>query len=231
MYNFEWTLVEDLQPNYVRFFFSFSQIPDRRYFKFEEVQMAERELNTEVKLWPGLCPGDREDLFNYCNRTCFTYSSLVLPDKAVQWLRFYISMNRLNWVMTKSGLIVRVCLCVRVWTCFPFEADSCLCLCFPVTWSWWLTLGKCISAMIGGVTVTPPRDNHIVSTTKLEEGNAYTHLVMHTHTVHALREVLLRKRPCSCPSAEWSKGNAFKYRNINTCTHLHTVVTTCVNGP
>ena len=55
-------------------------------------------------------------------------------------------------------------------------------------------------------------------------------MLTHTHTVHAHREVLLRKRPCSPVSAEWSKGNAFKHRNINTYTHLHTVVTACLQG-
>lgn len=50
---------------------------------------------------------------------------------------------------------------------------------FPLSWSWWVSQGKCISAMKDGVKLTPPR---------LQLPSVYHRVrgrkCLHTHTVH-----------------------------------------------
>lgn len=122
----------------------------------------------------------------------FFYSFFVLLDTVMKNLR-------VSWVITT------VCVCV----CVTTPSSPTLCLCFPVSCLWWLTLGKCISAVIGGVTMTPPRGktdcNHTSSTAELEEGNASTH----TYSTRRERPPFKDK---ALLSSEWRQ-----FRNMNTC--------------
>lgn len=77
--------------------------------------------------------------------------------------------------------------------------------------------------MIGGVRVILPRgetgcDRSVYPQSQRKE------MLTHTHTVHAQREVLLRRRSCSRLTAERSNGNACKkqkyiFKYMHTFTH------------
>lgn len=116
-------------------------------------------------------------------------------------------------------------LCVCVWEC---ETHSFLFfVCFPVARSCWLTLGGCISAMEGGITVTPPRGDRAVAQclpqSERKEMLTHTRCYAHTHaySTRSERDPFKEKAPLSperwveqrqCPEIQ-------KYKYIHTFTH------------